>query len=89
MSFYDLFRPEPKFRVGQLMLIDRRWNESDQSYYLLIDKFGWVSPKEGAPKTWVYGGLVYQTHKNQIIEAPFRSSSLAENILLPVGTKVQ
>lgn len=56
----QIFFPEPKFRIGQLLFIPHDAVAYNRNRYLSVERRRWVKPNGRAQRTWVYDGPIFE-----------------------------
>ncbi len=74
-----LFRPKPKFDVGQLVhLISVLSMVSPR--YMSIRRRRWIVPNGGTTRRWVYDGTIYEVQEGEMVWATYGSCWFEEHL---------
>lgn len=82
-GFLDLFRPDPEFGPGQLVLLVNI--AGLRNHYLLIEDRRWARPEGDRKKQWVYSGSIMQIDERYRLHVVTGGSCILERHCVPVA----
>ena len=83
--FFNFFRPEPRFRPGQMARICDDFLAPNS--YLLIDRRRWIKPLGSPLKGWVYDGLIFRIEDSELVYFTTMTCCLEESLRPVPGLK--